>query len=363
MEPPGGPPLSLGDFELLRQIGRGGMGIVYEAWQKSQNRRLALKVLNGGLGLTHRAVERFRREAEAAARLHHTNIVPVYTTGVVDDTYFYAMELVDGPSLDQVLARLRSGPHQEPPPPGASAPDRSNGTPPPGPAETVAYQRERSAPLSDDTGPLPAWSPTSSSALDSGSGGPYFDTVARMAAEVAEALDYAHRSAIVHRDIKPSNLLLSPDGRVSLNDFGLARVLEQPGMTMTGEFVGTPMYMSPEQIAAGRAPLDHRTDVYSLGATLYELLTLRPPFSGERRDQVIAQIHHKEPRPPRRINTRVPVDLETICLKALEKDPVRRYQTAGAMAEDLRRYVNRYAVAARRTGPVGRLVKWSRRNP
>src|SRR5262249_8762432 len=185
-----------------------------------------------------------------------------------------------------------------------------------------------------------------------GAGGAYFDAVARLIAEVADALDYAHQQGVIHRDIKPSNLLLSPGGRLSLNDFGLARMLEQPGMTLTGEFVGTPAYMSPEQVTAGRTPLDHRTDIYSLGATLYELLTLQRPFPGERRDQVLAQILHKDPTAPRRVNKKVPKDLETICLKALEKDPDRRYQTAGQMAEDLRRYLNRFAIAARRTGPA-----------
>jgi tetratricopeptide (TPR) repeat protein len=140
-------------------------------------------------------------------------------------------------------------------------------------------------------------------------------------------------------------------------------MLEQPGMTMTGEFVGSPLYMSPEQIAVGRAPLDHRTDIYSLGATLYELLTLKPPFPGQRRDQIIAQIIGKEPKPPRRHNKRVPVDLETICLKAMEKDPDRRYQTAGQMAEDLRRFVNRFAISAKRAGPVTRTIKWVHRRP
>src|SRR5512139_68289 len=200
----------------------------------------------------------------------------------------------------------------------------------------------------------------SSSSLTSGSS--YFDTVARMVAEVADALDYAHAQGVIHRDIKPSNLLLSPVGRLSLNDFGLARMLEQPGMTISGEFVGSPMYMSPEQITAGRAPLDHRTDIYSLGATLYELLTLQPPFPGVRRDQVIAQIISKEPKPLRSINRRIPPDLETICLKMMEKDPDKRYQTAGNVAEDLRRYVNRFAISARRIGPVGRTVRWARRN-
>jgi tetratricopeptide (TPR) repeat protein len=184
-----------------------------------------------------------------------------------------------------------------------------------------------------------------------------------MIADVADALDHAHKSGVIHRDIKPSNLLLSPEGRLSVNDFGLARVLEQPGMTMTGEFVGTPAYMSPEQIAAGRVPIDHRTDVYSLGATLYELLTLQPPFSGKSRDQVLAQILQQDPVPPRKVNKRVPVDLETICLKAMTKDPNRRYRTAGQMAEDLRRYVNRFAISARRAGPMERLGKWVRRNP
>ena len=191
----------------------------------------------------------------------------------------------------------------------------------------------------------------------------HFDRVARMVAEVADALDHAHSEGVIHRDIKPSNLLLSPDGRLSVSDFGLARLIEQPGVTMTGEFVGTPMYMSPEQVTAGRAPLDRRTDIYSLGATLYELLTLEPPFAAERRDQVLAQIIHKEPRRPRKVNRRVPVDLETICLKALEKDPDRRYQTGKEMAEDLRRYVNRFAISARRAGPVDRAKKWVKRNP
>jgi tetratricopeptide (TPR) repeat protein len=206
-----------------------------------------------------------------------------------------------------------------------------------------------------------ATSGLSSSSL--GSGGGYFDTVARMIAEVADALDYAHSNGVIHRDIKPSNLLLSPVGRLSLNDFGLARVLEQQGMTLSGEFVGTPAYMSPEQIAVGRIPLDHRTDIYSLGATLYELLTLEPPHRGKTREQVLGQIVQKEPKAPRRINKRVPVDLETICLKCLEKDPDRRYQTAGQLAEDLRRYVSRFAISARRVGPVQRMVKWVKRHP
>jgi serine/threonine protein kinase len=341
----------LGDFEIVREIGRGGMGVVYQARQVSLNRKVALKVLGAGLGLTPHAVQRFQREAEAAARLHHTNIVPVYATGEQDGTHFYAMELIEGPSLNHVIRQLRQASEKE----TASA----------GPAPSSPVTDDPSAAL---TGPYVESPDTSSGSAAGGSStqlssdGRYFDNVARLMAEVADALEHAHQHGVIHRDIKPSNLLLSPDGRLSVNDFGLARVLEQPGVTMTGEFVGTPMYMSPEQITAGRTPLDHRTDIYSLGATLYELLTLRQPFAGERRDQVLAQILHKEPLPPRRLNRKVPVDLETICLKAMDKDPDRRYPTAKALADDLRCYLNRFAIAARRAGPVTRMTKFVRRH-
>jgi serine/threonine protein kinase len=336
----------IGDFKIVREIGRGGMGVVYEAVQVSLGRKVALKILSTGLGLTPQAVQRFQREAESAARLHHTNIVPIYATGAESGVHFYAMELIEGPSLDHVIREMRGAETDEPP---TETPVPADGS-----ALTAAY-----APRPRDTHSGSAvWT---SSSLSSGS--QYFDTVARLVAEVADALEYAHRHGVVHRDIKPANLLVASEGRLSLNDFGLARVLEQPSMTTTGEILGTPAYMSPEQVAAGRTPLDHRTDIYSLGATLYELLTLRRPFVGERRDQVLSQILHKEPRTPRGISKKVPIDLETICLKAMEKDPDRRYQSAGAMAEDLRRYVNRFTISARRIGPVGKATKWVHRHP
>ena len=311
----------LGDFEIVRELGRGGMGVVYEARQVSLNRRVALKVLSGGLGLTGKAVERFRREAEAAAKLHHTNIVPVYATGEQDGTHYYAMELIDGPSLDQVIQQMRQS--AAPTPPAADE------------GRSASLRRPRRY---VDSGPR------ASSARSAGSrpprlrqrllrpGGPHGGRGGRRTRPCPQQ----RRDSPRHQAVKPA---AAPDGRLSVTDFGLARLLEQPGMTMTGEFVGTPLYMSPEQIAAGRAPLDRRTDIYSLGATLYELLTLEPPFAAERRDQLIAQIMHKEPRPPRKVNRRVPVDLETICLKCVEKDPDRRYQTGKEMADDLRRYV------------------------
>src|SRR5215470_7727825 len=204
-------PRRLGDFEVLREIGRGGMGIVYEARQVSLNRKVALKVLSGGLGLTPKAVQRFRREAEAAARLHHTNIVPIYATGEQDGTHFYAMELIEGPSLDNVLRQLRA----------SQAGAASATEPAPALVQTTDYVEGAST--ADGSG-------LSTSSLSSGVA--YFDIVARLIAEVADALDYAHKNGVIHRDIKPSNLLLSPAGRLSVNDFGLTRMLEQPRMTM-----------------------------------------------------------------------------------------------------------------------------------
>jgi hypothetical protein len=205
--------------------------------------------------------------------------------------------------------------------------------------------------------------PLSSSSSGKGSSADRFDRAAAMIADVADALHHAHQNGVTHRDIKPSNLLLSSDGRLSVTDFGLARMLEQPGMTVTGEFVGTPAYMSPEQITAGRIPVDHRTDIYSLGATLYEQLTLRPPFWAEGRDKLLAMVIQKEPAAPRSIDPKIPRDLETICLKCLEKDPDRRYHTAKDLADDLRRYVNRFAIRARRAGPLARAGRWVKRNP
>jgi serine/threonine protein kinase/tetratricopeptide (TPR) repeat protein len=362
MGPANSIPKQLGDFEILHELGRGGMGVVYKARQLSLNRVVALKVLSSGLGLTAKAVLRFRREAEAAAKLHHTNIVPIYATGEDNGVHFYAMELIDGPSLDQVIRHVRGGGDSTPAEGDlASTADHESSEPiPDWVGDTIAFEGPRKMVTSTQAN-ASATSSLSGSGIASGT--KYFDAVATMIADVADALNHAHDHGVIHRDIKPSNLLLGSDGRLSVNDFGLARVLEQPGMTMSGEFVGTPRYMSPEQITAGRAPLDHRTDIYSLGASLYELLTLAPPFPGKTRDEVIGQILHKEPKPPRRLNRRIPTDLETICTKAIERDPDRRYQTAGQMASDLRAYVNRFAISAKRTGVLGRVHKWIRRHP
>lgn len=343
----------LGDYEIIHEIGRGGMGTVYEARQLSLNRRVALKVLWSGLGLTSSSVTRFRREAEAAGMVHHTNIVPIYTIGESRGTYFYAMELVEGLSLKQAIRYLRLQHGKE----EAKQADTNDATTdygdiPKWAQETMAFADGSTTDVSKE--------PSSETGL--GADSRYFETVARMTADVAAALEHAHRRGIIHRDVKPSNLLLSSDGRLSLSDFGLARILDKPGMTITGECVGTPLYMSPEQVAAGRVHVDHRTDIYSLGVTLYELLTLTPAFAGRNREQIMAQILQKDILPPRRVNRRVPVDLDTICMKAVERDPDRRYQTAEEMENDLRRFVNGDLIKAKRPSAAKRALRIVRKH-
>jgi serine/threonine protein kinase len=252
----------LGDFELIGELGRGGMGIVYEARQVSLNRRVALKVLPPALGLTGQATRRFEREAQAAAKLHHTNIIPVHAIGEEGGHHFYAMELIENQSPDRVLSDLLgegSNPLMESTVKQALAEIRPR---------PLSASREQQATSISDT---------------SSGGREWFDTVAKLVAEVADALHYAHDRGIIHRDIKPANLMLSKEGHLCITDFGLARMAQEPGMTVSGSILGTPAYMSPEQIATGRMKLDHRTDVYSLGAVLYELLALQRPFPGESR--------------------------------------------------------------------------------
>ena len=338
---------SFGEFEIVREIGRGGMGIVYEAHQPSLNRRVALKVLSVGADFSKNAIFRFQREAEAAARLHHTNIVPIHTTGVENHIPYYAMELVKGPSLDFVLNQLRG----DSTPADARSADADSSEKPitdrsKDDVETAIISREET------------YNEASSSL---GSGRDYFDNIARMISEVADALDHAHDEGVIHRDIKPSNLLLGPDGRVQINDFGLARIVEQPSVTGTGELMGSPRYMSPEQISDEKK-VDHRTDIYALGVTLYELITLKQAFGGNERERVFSDILNTEPKSPRKIDNRIPLDLQTICQKAMEKDANRRYQSAAAFAADLRHFVNRRSIMAKRVGPLGRGLRWCKRN-
>ena len=338
------PNLQIGDFRLERRLGSGGMGVVYQAVQLSLNRRVALKVLPLGSAANASTIERFHREARAAARLRHRNIVTVYAEGAESHVCYFAMEMIEGQNFDEVIKDLRAARASaavmkgtavvpDPPLPELTAPDpETSGSPrPPCVLRDCTSERE------------------------------YFHTVARLVSDAADALDYAHREGIVHRDVKPSNLMLSRDGRLVLLDFGIARICAERAMTMSGSFIGTPRYMSPEQLAGGRPSPDHRCDIYALGVTLYELLTLEPLFDADTQERVIGQILNKEPRRPRQIDRRIPVDLETICCKAIEKDPNRRYATAGEFAEDLRRYLGSRVIKARPPGVTDRLVKFVRR--
>ncbi|MEZ6006885.1 MAG: protein kinase [Planctomycetota bacterium] len=342
----GDAPKRLGEFEIVREIGRGGMGVVYEARQSTMGRTVALKVLYPGVTGSRRAIERFQREAQAAGRVQHTNIVPVYNLSREGGTWYYAMELVKGRSLATLLAELRNlGPAR-----GADAPTLITGVR----TEGLAGSGPSSAP--DDAS-------VSTTERTTQGAQAYHREVARLFAGVADALHAAHEEGIIHRDVKPSNLILDTKGVLKLVDFGIARIGGDGGdMTMTGEVLGTPMYMSPEQASAKTATVDHRTDVYSLGASLYEALTLRTPFVGSSLAEVYEQILTTPPIAPRRHVGTIARDLETIVLKAMEKEPARRYASAAELAHDLRAFADGHAISTRRITVVGRLWRKAKRH-
>jgi serine/threonine protein kinase len=374
---------TLGDYRLLREVGRGGMGVVYEAEQTSLGRRVALKVLPFAAALDARRVLRFQSEARAAACLHHTHIVPVYAVGCERAVHYYAMQFIDGQTLAALLHQLRrqAGRDEggEAGPAGALAGVLASGrwAPPSGPATTAAPAGPRTGPPSDKTPPLPAdrrsrWevprapSTAAPAASPWGAGflgsAAYFRAVAQLGVQAAEALEHAHALGVVHRDIKPSNLLVDGQGQLWVTDFGLAQVQSDTRLTLSGDLVGTLRYMSPEQALAERVVLDHRTDIYSLGVTLYELLTLEPAFPGTSRQEVLLQVAFAEPAPPRRLNRAVPWELETIVLRAMAKEPAERYATAQGLADDLERFLGDRPIQARRPSLPQRLWKWARRH-
>jgi eukaryotic-like serine/threonine-protein kinase len=349
------PPIDreLGDFRLLREIGRGGMGVVYEAEQLSLGRHVALKVLPFAAMLDKQQLARFKNEARAAATLDHPNIVAIYSVGTERGVHYYAMHLVEGQSLAQMLDQLRG---ESPAGNRLDATQNHGGDKDRGSEEDGQFTiRPPAAEI--DTRPIAA----QGTIPDPGSR-EYCRTVARLGVQAAEALDHAHQNGIIHRDVKPGNLMLDADGKLWVTDFGLARIEQDAGMTMTGDIVGTLRYMSPEQALAKRVVVDHRTDIYSLGVTLYELLTLQPPFTGENRQELLRQIAFEDPRAPRRINPKVPADLETIILKAIRKDPADRFATAGDFAADLTRFLRNEPIRARRPTLLDRTRMWSRRN-
>jgi serine/threonine protein kinase len=351
----------LGDFRIFREIGRGGMGIVYEAEQISLGRRVALKVLPFVATLSPAQLQRFKNEARSAAALKHPNIVGVYSIGCERCVHYYAMEYVEGPSLAEVV-ELRAGSKELRA--GNSGVEQQNGR--------AVEQQESSrvdestnhstAPLlhyrsSADTAPIAALS-----TLKTTQPAEFFRSIARLGIQAAEALEFAHQMGVVHRDIKPSNLLLDAAGKLWITDFGLAMTQSDAGLTMTGDLLGTLRYMSPEQAAGKRLPLDHRTDVYSLGITLYELLAGRPAFDSSERAELLRAIAEIDPTPLRSLARTVPADLETIVHKAIEKDAADRYSTAGELAADLRRFLEDRPIVARPPAIAARARKWIRRH-
>src|SRR5947199_10550721 len=307
--PPGAPKMKsgstgtfgdFGDYELLEVIVRGGQGVVYRARQKSVNRTVALKVIGLGHWATEAHLKRFRREAEAAASLDHSGIVPIYEVGERDGSCYFSMKLVEGGQLDEVIKR-----------------------------EPMPIRR-----------------------------------AIELIAKVARTVHYAHEHGILHRDIKPGNILLDGKGEPHLTDFGLARLVEtESTVTRTMEVLGTASYMAPEQAVGNNSQLTSATDVYGLGAVLYQLLTGHPPFAGGTTFETVRLVLDTEPRQPRLWNPKIDRDLATICLKCLEKDPQRRYSSALALAEDLDRWAKNEPIQARRTGVFTRGRKWVRRNP
>jgi hypothetical protein len=362
----------LGDYRIRRPIGRGGMGVVYEAEQVSLGRRVALKVLPVEAARDGRVLARFQRESRAAAQLHHSNIVPVFEVGQQGNVSFYAMQYIEGQPLDQVIQELQQlraasgGPACRDTARAAGAGARSLLTGPFEPAPSRDATRDAQPepgepqPAAAPAPPTPAArSEPSERSLVAWDDPRYCRQVARMGLQVAEALAYAHGRGVVHRDIKPSNLLLDRAGIVWVSDFGLAKTQEQ-ALTETGDLVGTVRYMAPERFGG---VCDVRADVYALGLTLYELLVLQPAFDGQDRLHLVEQIGRQEPARLRTLDPRIPRDLETLVMKAIEKDPRRRYASADDLAEDLRRFLADEPILARRIGPVERLGRWGRRNP
>jgi tetratricopeptide (TPR) repeat protein len=329
------PEVALGDYRIVREIGRGGMGVVYEAVQLSLGRRVALKVLPFAAALDARQLQRFKNEAQAGAGLHHQNIVPIYTVGCERGVYYYAMQFIDGHSLAELIRerRLQDSRREDETTSVPGALDRSQ-------AATAALGPTQRSPRSEV----------------------YFRAVAGLVAQAAAGLEYAHQRGVVHRDIKPANLLVDGRGNLWVTDFGLAHCQLQAGLTMTGDVVGTLRYMSPEQALGQRQQIDHRSDVYALGVTLYELLTLELPFTARDRQELVQQIVGDEPRRPRRLNAAVPVELEVVALKAMEKCAAERYSTAGELGDDLGRFLRHEPIRARRPTLLQWARKWARRH-
>ena len=332
----------LDDYRVIRELGRGGMGIVYEAHQISLNRAVALKVLPFPKVIDKKQVTRFQNESLAAAQLDHPNIVQVYSVGSQQGTHFYSMQLIDGVSVREFLDHKRE----------QVSPDsdtQPQGTPRPGDDTSVAGQGQ------SDT------AKSGSLETDRINSRSYVETVCRLIASAARGLEHAHLHSVIHRDIKPANLMIDSNGDIRITDFGLARLELETGITSPGDVVGTLKYMSPEQ-AMPKSVVDHRTDIYSLGLTLYEMLTLRPAVDATDRQQLFKQILEETTLEPRKLNSAVSRTLETIVVKATEKDRERRYNSAGEFAEDLLLYLDNRPIKARPQSLLDRVARKAMRH-
>ena len=367
-------PQVLGDFHIVREIGRGGMGIVYEAEQQSLRRRVALKIVNPLAAVSDNQIVRFRREAEAAAGLHHTNIVPVFGIGEADGVHYFAMQLIDGVPLSEFIQSTRTDVCESTQEQGQD--NETSGHQPSASFEfnpvddsvatQIVPQTEMKTLRSCQDHQTPSGSalpePSDMTADTTGqhTSVHHFRKVAAMVRDVASALSYAHQHGVLHRDVKPSNLLLDPEGRVWVTDFGLARREDHEDVTRTGDLVGTLRYMAPEQFDG---LTDSRSDICSLGLTLYELLTLTPACTETRHGLVIKARTESPPPSPRSANPSIPVDLDTIVQKAAAIAPADRYQGAAELADDLQRFLDDRPISARRMRWHERLRRWGRRNP
>jgi eukaryotic-like serine/threonine-protein kinase len=369
-------------FRIVREVGRGGMGVVFEAIDDRLHRRVALKVLPSGIHLDPTRVERFEREAQAAAKLHHTNIVPIFGYGQEDGFHYYAMQFIDGHGLDVILAELRRA---------TARPELGEVITPANKTSAslitdsimsgrfaqvsiTADENAAAVPVEERTSvqpPLavapeairastPVIPPTTGDRSKSVAGQGFWRSLARVAIQAALALEYAHRQGVIHRDIKPSNLLLDVRGNVWVADFGLAKTTDDQDLTRTGDIVGTLRYIAPERF---RGRCDARSDVYSLGLTLYELVALRPAYCQSDKHELIAKVQAEVPPPLSRLEPRAPRDLVTIIQKSVARDPAARYTSAGALAEDLARFLDGQIIHARRASLLERTYRWTRRNP
>ncbi|MEM8732667.1 MAG: serine/threonine-protein kinase [Planctomycetota bacterium] len=339
----------LGDFRIVREIGRGGMGVVYEAIQESLGRTVAVKVLpKQHLGKSN-SLARFQQEAKTAARLHHTNIVPVLGVGEDDGCHYYVMQFVRGVGLDEVIRHL-----------GQKSSDGSfdsiRSSTPAAVARVLLDKKDAAYPET----PMATSPELEAARLQSSSERGYWQSIGWLMHRVSEAIQYAHDKEILHRDIKPSNLLVDASGNVSVADFGLAKSMDEAGLSRTGDVVGTLRYMAPEQLVGDA---DKRSDVYALGVTLYELATLRPAFDDDKLARALAHGERPLPDRPSAVRSDLPSDLETIIHKSIDSEPERRYQSAGELAIDLLRFCEDRPILARRSSSLEQLSRWSRRNP